>query len=157
MSIQTVAAEYKDVLTISFSALSFIIACTSLYFSCRTAWHDRSRLKITAHVVYESFDEEPYKIEVVVINVGRRDAVLEGMLCHYEKGISSYSSPKEGIVIKEKQRKKFELESSDLFTIDNEGDVCHLEDITILNVEGDEFRIPNSKKLIAKIKQGRTT
>lgn len=32
MSILTVAAKYKDVLTICFSVLSFIIACTSLFF-----------------------------------------------------------------------------------------------------------------------------
>ncbi|HFR1959265.1 TPA: hypothetical protein ACHU9M_004434, partial [Shigella sonnei] len=153
MSITTIAATYKDVLTIAFSALSFIIACTSLYFSGRAAWHDRSRLKITADLVYESFDEEPYKIEVIVINVGRRDAVLEGMLCHYEKGIRSHSSPKESIVIKEKQRKKFELVSSDLVTIDNECDICHLEDITILDVEGNEHKIPNSHRLIALLKQ----
>lgn len=152
MSILTVVAKYKDVLTVGFSALSFIIACTSLYFSGRTAWYDRSRLKITAHLVYESFDDEPYKIEVVVINVGRRDAVLEGMLYHYEKGIMSHSSPKDGVVIKEKQRKKFELESSELIMIDNEGDICHLEDISILDVEGREHKIPNSQKFIAKIK-----
>lgn len=156
MSIISLAAKYKDVLTISLSVMSFIIACTSLFFSGRAAWHDRSRLKITAHLVYESFDEDPYKIEVVVINIGRRDAVLEGMQCHYEKGIRSHSSPKEGIIIKEKQRKKFELESSELITIDSEGDVCHLQDITILDVEGKEHRIPNSQEFIAKIRQDKT-
>lgn len=151
MSIVSFASKYKDVLTISFSVLSFVIACTSLFFSGRTAWHDRSRLKISGHVVYEPLYEKPYKIEIVVLNVGRRDAVLEGMQYHYENGTKRHSYQKEGIIIKEKQRKKFELVYPNLILIDDEGDVYHLEDITILDVEEREHRIPKSRELIAKL------
>ncbi|WP_254629672.1 hypothetical protein [Enterobacter chuandaensis] len=79
MSLVSLATKYKDVLTIGFSVLSFMIACTSLFFSGRTAWHDRARLKITGRVVYEPVYEKAYKIEVIVLNVGRRDAVVGGM------------------------------------------------------------------------------
>ncbi|EJD6489952.1 TPA: hypothetical protein U2L64_000154 [Citrobacter koseri] len=150
MSIITLAAKYKDVLTISFSVLSFIIACTSLFFSGRTAWHDRSRLKITGRVVYEPVYEKAYKIEVTVLNVGRRDAVLEGVLCHYESGRIRHSYEKEGIVIKEKQREKFQLEYRDLILSDDDGEVYQLENITILDVEGKEHEIPNSYELVSR-------
>ncbi|HCT5366359.1 TPA: hypothetical protein OT044_000466 [Citrobacter koseri] len=150
MSIITLAAKYKDVLTISFSVLSFIIACTSLFFSGRTAWHDRSRLKITGRVVYEPVYEKAYKIEVEVLNVGRRDAVLEGLLRHYETGKTSYTYEKEGIIIKEKQRRKFIVEYSDLLITDSEGEVYNLENISILDIEGKEHTIPRSYELISK-------
>lgn len=155
MIIITLAAKYKDVLTISFSVLSFIIACTSLFFSGRTAWHDRSRLRITGRVVYEPVYKKPYKIEVTVLNVGRRDAVLEGILCHYESGRTRYSYEKEGIILKEKQRQKFQLEYRDLILSDDEGEVYQLENITILDVEGREHKIPNSYELISRFSESR--
>ncbi|WP_312605579.1 hypothetical protein [Kosakonia cowanii] len=150
MSIITLAAKYKDVLTIGFSVLSFIIACTSLFFSGRTAWHDRSILKITGRVVYEPVYEKAYKIEVEVLNVGRRDAVLEGLLCHYETGKTSYAYQKDGIIIKEKQRRNFIVEFSDLLITDSEGEVYTLENISILDIEGKEHTIPRSYDLISK-------
>lgn len=150
MSIITLAAKYKDVLTIGFSVLSFIIACTSLFFSGRTAWHDRSILKITGRVVYEPVYEKAYKIEVEVLNVGRRDAVLEGLLRHYETGKTSYAYEKDGIIIKEKQRRKFIVEYSDLLITDSEGEVYTLENISILDIEGKEHTIPRSYDLISK-------
>lgn len=155
MSIITLAAKYKDVLTIGFSVLSFIIACTSLFFSGRTAWHDRSRLRITARVVYGPVYEKAYKIEVTVLNVGRRDAVLEGILCHYESGRTQHSYEKEGIVIKEKQREKFQLEYRDLIVSDDDGEVYQLENITILDIEGKEHNIPNSYELISRFSKDR--
>ena len=155
MSIITLAAKYKDILTIGFSVLSFIIACTSLFFSGRTAWYDRSRLRITGRVVYEPVYEKAYKIEVTVLNVGRRDAVLEGILCHYESGRTQHSYEKEGIVIKEKQRENFQLEYRDLIVSDDGGEVYQLENITILDVEGKEHKIPNSYELISKFSKDR--
>lgn len=155
MSLASLATKYKDVLTISFSVLSFIIACTSLFFSGRTAWHDRSRLKITGRVVYEPVYEKAYKIEVTVLNVGRRDAVLEGILCHYKRGRTRHSYEKEGIVIKEKQREKFQLEYRDLILSDDEGEVYQLENITILDIEGKEHEIPNSYELISRFSKDR--
>ncbi|MDD7993784.1 hypothetical protein [Kosakonia radicincitans] len=150
MSLVSLAAKYKDLLTVGFSVLSFIIACTSLFFSGRTAWHDRARLKITGRVVYEPVYDKAYKIEVTVLNVGRRDAVLEGILCHYERGRTRYSYENEGIVLKEKQRKKFQLDYYDLIITDDDGDVYQLENITILDVEGREHEIPNSYNIVSR-------
>ncbi|EPB4338361.1 hypothetical protein QNZ44_002382 [Enterobacter kobei] len=146
MSILTVAAKYKDL----FSVLSFIIACTSLFFSGRTAWHDRSRLKISGRVVYEPVYEKAYKIEVTVLNVGRRDAVLEGILCHYEGNNTRHSYEKNGFILKEKQREMFQIEFRDLVITDDDGNAYELENITVLDVEGKEHEIPNSKNLIAR-------
>jgi hypothetical protein len=150
MSILTVAAKYKDVLTIGLSVLSFIIACTSLFFSGRTAWHDRARLKITGRVVYDTIYGKAYKIEVTVLNVGRRDAVLEGILCHYEGNKTRYSFEKNGFVLKEKQREKFQIEYRDLILTDDDGDIYELENITVLDVEGKEHEIPNSNNLVTR-------
>lgn len=150
MSLVSLATKYKDLLTVGFSVLSFIIACTSLFFSGRTAWHDRARLKITGRVVYEPIYDKAYKIEVTVLNVGRRDAVLEGILCHYEGGNTRHSYEKEGIVIKEKQRKKFELEYFDLILTEDDGEVYKLENITILDIEGKEHEIPNSYSIVSR-------
>ncbi|WP_193133286.1 hypothetical protein [Enterobacter hormaechei] len=149
MSILTVAAKYKDVLTICFSVLSFIIACTSLFFSGRTAWHVRSRLKITGRVVYEPVYEKAYKIEVTVLNVGRRDAVLEGILCHYEGNNTRHIFEKNGFILKEKQREMFQIEFRDLVITDDDGNAYELENITVLDVEGKEHDIPNSRNLIS--------
>lgn len=150
MSIVNLAAKYKDVLTIGFSVLSFLLACTSLFFSGRTAWHDRARLKITGRVVYEPVYEKAYKIQITVLNVGRRDAVLEGVLCHYEYDKAKHISVKEGIILKEKQRKIFEIDSFDIIMNGKEGSVYQLEDISILDIEGKQHPIPGSVNLVNK-------
>lgn len=153
MSIITLAAKYKDVLTIGFSVLSFIIACTSLFFSGRTAWHDRSILKITGRVVYEPVYEKAYKIEVEVLNVGRRDAVLEGVLRHYEEGHTSYEVEENGITLREKNRVKFKISLDDFILSGEEGEVYALEDLTILDIENKEYEIPNSQELIKRFRE----
>lgn len=153
MSIITLAAKYKDVLTIGFSVLSFIIACTSLFFSGRTAWHDRSILKITGRVVYEPVYEKAYKIEVEVLNVGRRDAVLEGVLRHYEEGHTSYEVEENGITLREKNRVKFKISLHDFILSGEEGEVYALEDLTILDIENKEYEIPNSQELIKRFRE----
>ncbi|MEN3752515.1 hypothetical protein ABC733_06720 [Mangrovibacter sp. SLW1] len=150
MNLVSLVTKYKDILTIGFSVLSFVIACTSLFFSGRTAWYDRSRLIIKGRVVYESERNKAYKIEVIVLNIGRRDAVLEGILCHYESDRRGYSYIKEGIVIKEKQREIFNITEHDLIMTEDEGEVYELENITILDIEGKEHKIPNSYGLVAK-------
>ena len=150
MSIIKLAAKYKDVLTIGFSVLSFIIACVSLFFSGRTAWHDRARLKIIGRVMYEPFYKKACGIRVTVLNVGRRDAVLEGVLCHYDGGKTRHDSVKEGVILKEKQRKTFELDSYDIIMNGEEGSVYQLEDISILDIEGKEHQIPDSINLVNK-------
>lgn len=155
MSLVSLATKYKDVLTIGFSVLSFMIACTSLFFSGRTAWHDRARLKITGRVVYEPVYEKAYKIEVIVLNVGRRDAVVEGILCHYENGKTSYQYEKDGVMIKEKQRKKFELDYFDIIYTDHEGEVHQLENITLLDIERKEHEIPNSHEIVSSFIKNR--
>ncbi|VFS10034.1 Uncharacterised protein [Citrobacter koseri] len=57
---------------------------------------------------------------------------------------------KEGIIIKEKQRRKFIVEYSDLLITDSEGEVYNLENISILDIEGKEHTIPRSYELISK-------
>lgn len=84
------ATEYKDLLTISFSALSFIVAGTALFFSARTAIRDKERLLITARSISDSFSEAPYEIEVAIVNIGKRVAVIEGIRRHYENGMKSH-------------------------------------------------------------------
>lgn len=146
----TIITKYKDVITVGFSVLSLIIACVSLFFSGRTAWYDRARLKISGRVIYEANKDRAHKIEVVVLNIGRRDAVLEGILLHYENDNNSYSYEKEGVIVKEKQRRKFDVLYQDLIFTGREGDVYSLEDISILDVEGEEHKIPNSRYLVSK-------
>lgn len=150
MSIISIVTKYKDVLTLGFSILSFLIACTSLFFSGRTAWHDRARLKINGRVLYEPFYKTACGIRVTVLNVGRRDAVLEGVLCHYEGDKAKHVSVKEGIILKEKQRKTFEIDSFDIIMNGEEGSVHQLEDISILDIEGKQHTIPNSVNLVNK-------
>lgn len=150
MSLVSLATKYKDLLTISFSVLSFLIACTSLYFSGRTAWHDRARLKIIGRVMYDPFYKKPYGIRVTVLNVGRRDAVLEGVLCHYEGGKTRHDFVKEGVILKEKQRITFEVDAFDIIMNGEEGRVFQLEDISILDIEGKQHPIPGSVDLVSK-------
>ncbi len=150
MSLVSTVTKYKDVLTLGFSILSFLIACTSLFFSGRTAWHDRSRLKITGRVVYDPVFEKANKIQITVLNIGRRDAVLEGVLCHYEGDKAKHVSVKEGVNLKEKQRKTFEIDSFDIIMNGEEGNVYQLEDISILDIEGKQHPIPDSVNLVNK-------
>lgn len=155
MSFKTWVTEYKDIMTVSLAGLSFLIACTSLFFSWRTAWYDRARLKISARVVREPERNKVYKIEVTVLNTGRRDAVLEGVLCHYEHGVNRHSYEMEGIVLKEKKRIIFAIGRQDVIISGDEGEVFQLEDITVLDIEGKEFAIPHSQQLVSLlIKEG---
>jgi hypothetical protein len=117
-----------------------------LIFSGRTAWHDRSRLKITGRVVYEPVYEKAYKIEVTVLNVGRRDAVLKGFYA-IMKGIIPGIFLKKMVLYLKKQREIFQIEFRDLVITDDDGNAYELENITVLDVEGKEHDIPNSKIL----------
>ncbi|WP_162774168.1 hypothetical protein [Escherichia coli] len=65
-------------------------------------------------------------------------------------GKTRHSYEKEGIAIKEKQRKVFIVENFDLIISDDEGEVYQLEDITILDIEGKEHEIPNSYNIVSK-------
>ncbi|WP_006320261.1 hypothetical protein [Serratia inhibens] len=145
------ANKYKDLLTISFSALSFIIACTALFFSARTAMRDREKLLITARTVREPFHNKVYKIEVTIINVGRRIAAIEGVQCHYDKGYTCHDYIKEGIHLKEKEKKIIDIEQRCTIRSDDEGEIYQLEDITVLDTQGKEYKIKNSKKLVEKL------
>ncbi|ENT6811841.1 hypothetical protein ACFF2W_001269 [Enterobacter kobei] len=87
---------------------------------------------------------------MTVLNVGRRDAVLEGILCHCEGNKTRYSFEKNGFVLKEKQREKFQIEYRDLILTDDDGDIYELENITVLDVEGKEHEIPNSNNLVTR-------
>lgn len=145
------ASKYKDLLTISFSALSFIIACTALFFSARTALRDRSKLLITARTVAEPFYNKVYKIEVKVTNIGRRIAAIEGVQCHYEQGYTCRDYIEEGIHLKEKERVVLDVERRSTILNGDEGDVYQLEDITVLDTQGKEYKIKNSKKLVEKL------
>ncbi|RTF05409.1 hypothetical protein D9B84_25455 [Serratia marcescens] len=149
------ATEYKDLLTISFSALSFIVACIALFFSVRTNIRDKEKLRITARAVVEPIYNKVYKIEVTIINVGRRIAVLEGVQCHYDQGYKCRDYIDEGIHLKEKERIKLYVERWCIIRNGDEGEVFQLENITVLDTQGKEYKIKNSKKLVERlIKEG---
>jgi len=144
-------SRYKDFLAISFNALSFIIACTALFFSARTALRDRPKLLITARTVADPFYNQVYKIEVKVTNIGRRIAAIEGVQCHYEQGYTCRDYIKDGIHLKEKERTILDVERHRIIFNGDEGDVYQLEDITVLDTQGKEYKIKNSKKLVEKL------
>lgn len=149
------ATEYKDSLTISFSALSLIVACIALFFSVRTNIRDKAKLRITARTVTEPIYNKVYKIEVTIMNIGRRIAALEGVQCHYDQGYICRDYIKEGIHLKEKERVKLYVDQQDIIRNGDEGEVYQLEDITVLDTQGKEYKIKNSKKLVERlIKEG---
>ncbi|MBB1583218.1 hypothetical protein [Serratia sp. OS31] len=145
------ASKYKDLLTISFSALSFIIACTALFFSARTALRDREKLLITARAVSDSLNDAPYEIEVKIVNIGKRVAVIEGVRRHYENGMKSHIYTERGILLKEKERVVLKVTSDMVIDSGDEGEVYFLEDITVLDIQGKEHSIKNSKDLVKRL------
>lgn len=145
------ASKYKDLLTISFSALSFIIACTALFFSARTAMRDREKLLITARAVSGSFNDAPYEIEVKIVNIGKRVAVIEGVRRHYENGMKSHIYTESGILLKEKERVVLKITSDMVIDSGDEGEVHYLEDITVLDIQGKEHNIKNSRDLVKRL------
>ncbi|WP_199639346.1 hypothetical protein JEM67_13390 [Serratia sp. PAMC26656] len=142
------ASKYKDLLTISFSALSFIIACTALFFSARTALRDREKLLITASTTSNSFTDAPYEIEVKIVNIGKRVAVIEGIRRHYENGMKSHMYKESGILLKEKERVVLKISSDMLIESADEGEVYYLEDFTVLDIQGKEHKVKKSKELV---------
>lgn len=97
------ASKYKDLLAISFSALSLLIACIALFFSARTVLRDREKLLITAQTIREPLYNKIHKIKVTVINVGRRIAAIEGIQYNYDKGYICHDYTKDGFSLKEKK------------------------------------------------------
>ena len=140
-------SEYNNLFTISFSALSFVVACIALFFSARSAIRDRGELLITARVVKDSVCCNIYKIEVTVINVGRRVASIEGVLRHYDNGCKYYEEI-DGGFLREKDRVFVDVEERHLIINDNAGEAYRLKDITVLDIEGVEHKINNSKGLV---------
>ncbi|MFA4102717.1 hypothetical protein OQJ40_11290 [Serratia nevei] len=145
------ATEYKDLLTISFSALSFIVAGTALFFSARTAIRDKERLLITARSISDSFSEAPYEIEVAIVNIGKRVAVIEGIRRHYENGMKSHMYKESGILLKEKERVVLKISSDMLIENEDEGEVYYLKDFTVLDIQGKEHKVKNSKELVKRL------
>ncbi|MGK2677451.1 hypothetical protein ACSJM2_14145 [Serratia marcescens] len=145
------ATEYKDLLTISFSALSFIVAGTALFFSARTAIRDKERLLITARSISDSFSEAPYEIEVAIVNIGKRVAVIEGIRRHYENGMKSHMYKERGILLKEKERVVLKISSDMLIENEDEGEVYYLKDFTVLDIQGKEHKVKNSKELVKRL------
>ncbi|MNG66759.1 hypothetical protein D3C79_250560 [compost metagenome] len=112
---------------------------------------DREKLLIIAHTVREPLYDKIYKIKVTVINVGRRIAVIEGMQYHYDKGYTCHDYTKEGFSIKEKQRVALYIERQHIIRNGDEGEVYQLENITVLDIQGKEYKIKNSKKLVERL------
>lgn len=151
MSVTKLITEYKDTITVVFVFLSFLIACTSLYFSVKNNIKDKERLIIKAWNVCGSINDKVYKIDVSITNVGRRIAVLEGLICHYDGGYQSHTHNEDGIVLKEKERITLCIEQRDLIYDVGEGEVYQLEDVSVLDIEGREFKIKNSKTLVSRL------
>lgn len=149
------ASKYKDFLTISFSALSLLIACIALFFSARTVLRDREKLLITAQTIREPLYNKIHKIKVTVINVGRRIAAIEGIQYNYDKGYICHDYTKDGFSLKEKQRVVLYIDRQYTIRNDYDGETYQLEDITVLDTQGREYKIKNSKKLVERlIKEG---
>ncbi|GKX45250.1 hypothetical protein [Pectobacterium carotovorum] len=143
-------AEYKDSITIIISAISLTIAITSMTISVRTAWKDRAILKINARLIKEPMYGKIQAIEVTVINIGRRITVLEGILCYYKNGKIRRPYTEDCVTLKEKDRKDFLIEYRN-FIYDDEGEIYHLVDLTVLDIEGKEYQIPNSKDIVKNV------
>lgn len=152
MSVTKLITEYKDTITVVFVFMSFLIACTSLYFSVKNNIKDKEKLIIKAwNVSSSSSNDRVFKIEVTVTNVGRRIAVIEGLLFHYENGFQYYEPNKDGVILKEKERITLSVEQRNMIYDVGEGEVYQLEDVSVLDIEGREFKIKNSKALVAKL------
>lgn len=151
MSIISSIVKYKDVFTFTFSIVSLILASTSLFFSIRNILKDKEKLVIKAWNVSTSVNDKVYKIEVTVTNVGRRIAVIEGLLFHYENGFQYYEPNKDGVILKEKERITLSVEQRNMIYDVGEGEVYQLEDVSVLDIEGREFKINNSKMLVSKL------
>ncbi|CAI0754804.1 hypothetical protein [Serratia proteamaculans] len=143
--------KYKDFAAISFSALSFIIACIALFFSARTVLRDREKLLITAQTIREPLYNKIHKIKVTVINVGRRIAAIEGIQYNYDKGYICHDYTKDGFSLKEKQRVVLYIDRQYTIRNDDDGETYQLEDITVLDTQGREYKIKNSKKLVERL------
>ncbi|MDX6042815.1 hypothetical protein [Scandinavium lactucae] len=154
MNIQEVALKYKDVMTFVIAPLAFLISMVSLGVSLRTAFLDRVNLKINARVIREPFYNQIDRIEITVLNIGRRSAVLEGVLCHYDNGETRYDYEKNGIEIREKERRVFQVDRSQYIISVGEGDVAELIDITVLDIERKQTKIKHSKELVKKLSNG---
>jgi len=146
--------QYKDLITISLLVLAFFISCASLYVSLRNALLDRVKLKISANLVREPMWNKLERIDVVILNIGRRNAVLEGLLLHYGMGNSRHDYDDKGITLKEKDRVKLSVLYHDLVWVSSEGEASDLTDITVLDIEGKEFKIPNSRNLVERFLKG---
>jgi len=153
MEVVEFANTYKEVNTQILSVLSLLISLIALCVSCRSAWYDRAILKINSRLVYHGDSERALYIEIVVTNIGRRDAVLEGVLRHYEEGHTSYTVEEGGITVKEKNRVKFIVDFQEIIMSGDEGEVYALEDLTILDIENKEHEIPNSQELIKRFRE----
>lgn len=151
MNIKEIALKYKDVMTFVIAPLAFLISMISLGVSLRTAILDRVRLKINARVIYEPHFNKADRIEITVLNIGRRSAVLEGVLCHYDNGETRYDYEKNGVEVRENERKIFRIDRSQYIISVGEGDVAELIDITVLDIEKKQSKIQNSKELVKKL------
>lgn len=150
MNLVKLATSYKDVITVCLSLLAFLISCTSLYLSIRNTLLDRVKLIISAKLVSEPMWNTLVRIDVTVLNVGRRSAVLEGLLMHYEHGLTRHDHEAKGITLKEKERVTFSVERNDLIINLEEGEVAQLCDLSILDIEHKKFKVPNSRNLVEK-------
>lgn len=142
------STEYASVV----STIALIVSFGSFGVAAYNAFRDRPRLKVTS-MFYESSEWGPAQMHVVVVNKGRRPAILRllgGPTSGGTSGGTLLEHDKGGLRLGEHERHEFRIERDDAVLLGPDGPETY-DQMWIEDSLGDRHPIPQSREYIPKL------
>lgn len=142
------STEYSSVI----STIALIVSVGSFGVAAYNAFRDRPRLRVTTKF-YEFSEWGPARMDVVVVNMGRRPVILRLLGGHTSSdsyGGTLLESAKGGLRLGEHERHEFRIERDDAILPGPDGPETY-ERMWIEDSLGDRHPIPQSQEHIPKL------
>lgn len=135
------------------SVAAILISIAGFGLSFFVVFRDRPRLKVTSSY-FDAWEQGPAKIQVVLINRGRRPVILRLLGGHDsdgEYGGTFLKHDEGGLRLGEHERHELYIERDDTVLFAPDDDVIY-EEMWVEDSLGNRHTIPNSKAYIAKLR-----
>lgn len=142
------------------SIFALVIAVVSLGISFHFGFRDKAHLKTSAEYYPGHPDYDRARIQVKIVNSGRRPTILTMFGGNLKSGSwcgTHIGEKGEGVRLGEHEKHEVKVYREDLDFIDPEGNESEYTDYWFEDTLGQRFKVRNSEKLIIKLKNNEET
>lgn len=146
--------EFLKTLDDNKAGIALFFSLASFFFSARTAWLDRARIRIKTilHIYKDPHRRYDNYMEIKVYNHGRRDLVIERIEYIYANGeVFQPLHLNQPLTIKEEGVQVISITQVDFVNGFNAQKINQLVDVYLISMKGKVIKIPKSKKNIEKL------